>query len=177
MSRKFGRRIGFQGLPTSRFALREARITSRSRAAAPPGEKRRTRRRTRDEDREARSANNFAPSWEPLGFSPFRASQVQQVRQGRRALAMPGLPRPSTCGTCMVLSPFLAPPGPAGVTVAWRYHHSKLSMSGAPGFQHFKSPRSRKCSRGMRFSPFQVSQVQEVRQGHTIFTIPPALWA
>ena len=55
-----------QGLLTSRLRLHEARTTSRSRAA-PNGEKRRTRRRgRRHEAPEARSSNNFAPSWEPL---------------------------------------------------------------------------------------------------------------
>ena len=57
-----------QGLPTSRFAPREARITSRSRAAAPPrGEE---EDEEEDEERGPRSANNFAPSWEPLGKAP-----------------------------------------------------------------------------------------------------------
>ena len=57
--------VRVQGLLSSRFALREARITSRSRASPPPGEKRRRRRR-RKEDHEPRSAANFAPSREPL---------------------------------------------------------------------------------------------------------------
>eukprot|EP00959_Pyramimonas_sp_CCMP1952_P163125 3409939-Pyramimonas_sp.AAC.1 len=58
-----------QGLPTSRFALREARSANKfalSRRHPPHRERRRTRRRgRRNEDHEARSANNFAPSWEP----------------------------------------------------------------------------------------------------------------
>ena len=88
-------------LRASRCAKREARITSRSRAAAPPGEKRRTRRRTRNEDREARSANNFAPSWEPLFPQPValpilvRPQIYKGSHEGAKLFALRG-PRSSS---------------------------------------------------------------------------------
>ena len=91
------------------------------------------------------------------GCSQFQVSQVQRALQGYRILIIPGRTSPESTAR------------------ASEFHHSRSPGSpergGEGNSRQAGSHTSRTSGRSIGFSPFQVSQIPVVRQGHRIPTI------